>query len=206
MTRTKDNDSWEASWEVEFPATNREELLLALVVRDLLHGASFDVEAVSAAGGDLAMDYAAGDEIEGQGYILLVTVEVTGPRDHEAVQEITEQLLEQLVDEAEELVGKRQLLGTAPLGDVVFEAIPEEDERWDLVMADWLAPDGAAVPFGFRSFRGRDGDPWPSDGDLDSHGRIVAVPFAGNLSLFAIPAPAMDTEDDLARGVLPIVP
>ena len=152
------------------------------------------------------MDYAAGDEIDGQAYILLVTVEVTGPQDHDAVQDITEQLLEQLVDEAEELVNKRQLLGAAPLDEVVFGAIPEEEERWDLVVADWLAPDGAAVPFGFRSFRGSDGDPWPTDKDLDSHGRIVAVPFAGELHLFAIPAPTSDTEDDLEQGLLPIVP
>ncbi len=206
MTESNNDDSWEASWEVEFPATNREELLLAMVVRDLLHGASFDVEAAAPRGGDLALDYAAGDEIDGQGYILLVTVDVTGPREHETVQEVTEQLLEQLVDEAEELVGQRQPLGTAPLDEVVFRAIPEEEERWDLVVADWLAPDGAAVPFGFRPFEGKSGDPWPANRDLDSHGRIVAVPFAGQLHLFAIPAPVADTEDDPAPGALPVLP
>ena len=39
-------ESWETGWEVGFPASNVDELLLALVVRDLVHGASFDVEAV----------------------------------------------------------------------------------------------------------------------------------------------------------------
>lgn len=206
MIESKNDDSWEAAWEVEFPATNREELLLAMVVRDLLHGASFDVEAAETGEGDLAIDYVAGDEIDGQGYILLVTVEVTGPREREAVQEVTEQLLEQLVDEAEELVGERKLLAGAPLDDVVFKPVPEDEERWDLVVADWLAPDGAVVPYGFRPYEGGDGEAWPSNRDLDAHGRIVAVPFDGQLHLFAIPAPAGDTEDDLAPGDLPILP
>ncbi len=203
MSETNSDVSWEATWEVEFPATSREELLLAMVVRDLLHGASFDVEAEEPGGGDLALDYVAGDEIDGEGYILLVTVEVTGSRQAETVQGITEQLIEQLVDEAEELVGEGQLLAAVPLDDVVFKPVPEDEERWDLVVADWLAPDGAVVPYGFRPFRTVDGEPWPGNQDLDGHGRIVAVPFDGQLHLFAIPAPAAD--DDLSPDSLPIL-
>ena len=37
-------ETWETGWEVGFPAANADEMLLALVVRDLVHGASFDVE------------------------------------------------------------------------------------------------------------------------------------------------------------------
>ena len=35
---------WEAAWEVEFPVASLEELAIALVVKDLVHGTSFDIE------------------------------------------------------------------------------------------------------------------------------------------------------------------
>jgi len=186
--------TWEGTWEVLFPASSRDELLLAMAVRDLLHGASFDLEGEEGQA-DLALDYLAGDELEDDSYRLLVTVEATGPEDRETVQEITKQLLEQLVDEAEELVADRQHLATRPLASLRFDVVAEDDERWDLVVPDWLAPDGAVVPYGFRPWL-RDGAvQWPTDQELDRHGRIVAVPFKDDLHLFAIPAPVADESD-----------
>ncbi len=205
MTEEHGTATWEAGWEVQFPASTLDEMLLALVVRDLLHGASFDVEGEGGKA-DMALDYLAGDELEGQTYRLLVTVEATGAADAEAVQEITEQLLDQLVDEAESLIEDRELLGTTAFDDVDFEAVPEDEERWDLVVPDWLAPDGAEVPYGFRPVRPRSREPWPGDSTLDRHGRVVAVPFGGELHLFAIPAPTDDGGVDLLSGDLPIVP
>ena len=180
--------TWETGWEIGFSATTVEELMLALAVRDLVHGSSFDVEAVED-NAELALDFLAGDELDGETYRLLLSAEVGGTDNRELVQAFTEQMLEDLVAEAEELVAQREDLGSRPAGEVVFETVPEDEERWDLVIPDWLAPDRAEVPFGFRSFEAAGGEPWPGDGALDAHGRVIFVPFGGAVHLFGIPAP-----------------
>jgi hypothetical protein len=180
--------TWDTGWEVDFPAATLEEMMLALVVRDLAHGSSFDVEAVED-GTELAFDFLAGDELDGETYRLLLSAEIGGTDNRELVQAFTEQMLEDLVDEAEELVAQREDLGSRPAGELVFEKVPEDEERWDLVIPDWLAPDDAEVPFGFRAFEAAGGEPWPGDGALDAHGRVVFVPFGGAVHLFGIPAP-----------------
>jgi hypothetical protein len=180
--------TWDTGWEVDFPAATVEEMMLALVVRDLAHGSSFDVEAVED-GTELAFDFLAGDELDGETYRLLLSAEIGGTDNRELVQAFTEQMLEDLVDEAEELVAQREDLGSRPAGELVFEKVPEDEERWDLVIPDWLAPDLAEVPFGFRSFEASGGEPWPDDGALDAHGRVVFVPHGGAVHLFGIPAP-----------------
>jgi len=190
-------ETWETGWEVGFPASNAEELLLALVVRDLVHGASFDVEAVED-GSELALDFLAGDELQDQTYQLLLSVEIGGTENREMVQAFTEQMLEDLVAEAEELVAQRQELASRSSAELVFRSVAEDDERWDLVAPDWLAPDGAEVPFGFRSFDAASGELWPSNEVLDAHGRVVMVPSGDEILVFGIPAPAgwEDEEDE----------
>jgi hypothetical protein len=197
--------TWEAAWEVEFPATSPEELALALVVRDLLHGTSFDIEGADG-GADLALDYIAGDELEGTTYRLLVTAEATGSPDADVVRDVTERLLDQLVDEAESLMEQRAVLEVEKAEALGFRSVHEDQERWDLVVPDWLAPDGAEVPFGFRPVLLGSGRPWPTDEQLDGHGRIVVVPFGGELQLIAIPSPPDEAEDELAPGSLPVLP
>ena len=196
-----DKRSWDATWEVHFPASTVDELMLALVVRDMLHGTSFDVDGGSG-GVDLAVDFLAGDELEEDSYRLLVTAEVVGSVDAETVQQVTEILLEQLVDEAERVVGSRRLLASTDLSSVRFDPVPEDEERWDLVVPDWLAPDGAEVPFGFRPASEDTGSRWPTDAELDAHGRVILVPFEGEAHLFAIPAPTDDEEDPNALPVI----
>lgn len=196
---------WEAEWEVEFPASSPEELALALVVKDLLHGTSFDIEGADG-GADLALDYVAGDELDGTTYRLLVTAEATGSPDAEVVRDVTERLLDQLVDEAESLIEQRAVLGVEKAEALCFRGVPEDQERWDLVVPDWLAPDGAEVPFGFRPVLLGSGRPWPTDEQLDGHGRIVVVPFGGELQLIAIPAPPGEAEDESAPGSLTVLP
>lgn len=195
--------TWEGAWEVEFPATSLEELAIALMVRDLIHGTSFDFEGEPGVG-NLSLDYSAGDELEGSSYRLLVTAEAAGSCDEELVRDVTERLLDQLVDEAESLVARRTDLGALPTAAVAFEVVPEDHERWDLVVPDWLAPDGAEVPFGFRPVRQASREPWPTDDQLDAHGRILVVPLASELRLIGIPAPAEEIPE-LAPGSLPIV-
>jgi hypothetical protein len=181
-------EAWETGWEVGFPASNADELLLALVVRDLVHGASFDVEAVED-GSELALDFVAGDELQDATYQLLLSAEIAGTDNRELVQAFTEQMLEDLVAEAEDLVAQRQDLGATACAQLEFRSVPEEEERWDLVSPDWLAPDGAEVPFGFRPFDSSTDEPWPTNEMLDAHGRVVVVPQGDDILLFGIPAP-----------------
>ena len=195
--------TWEGAWEVEFPATSLVELAIALVVRDLIHGTSFDFEGEPGVG-NLSLDYFAGDELDGSSYRLLVTAEAAGSSDEELVRDVTERLLDQLVDEAESLVERRAALDTLPVDAVAFEPVPEDEERWDLVVPDWLAPDEAEVPFGFRPVRRASRESWPNDEQLDAYGRIVVVPLGSELHLIGIPAPAEEVEG-LAPVSLPIV-
>lgn len=181
--------TWNTGWEIEFPAQTADEMLLALVVRDLIHGASYDVEAEET-GVEFAVDYTAGDELEDGSYHLLLMAEVDGPEDAALVQSFTEQAIEELLEEAEALVAERSALSELTMENVRFEIVPEDEERWDLVIPDWLAPDDAEVPFGFRSFDTRSGAPFPDNATLDAHGRVVAVPFEGKVSFVGIPAPA----------------
>jgi hypothetical protein len=199
-------ESWETGWEVGFPASNADELLLALVVRDLVHGASFDVEAVED-GTELALDFLAGDELQDQTYQLLLSAEIAGTENREMVQAFTEQMLEDLVAEAEELVAQRQELGSRSSAELVFKSVPEDQERWDLVAPDWLAPDGAEVPFGFRSFVAESGEVWPGNDVLDAHGRVVLVPDGDEILVFGIPAPEGWGEEGEEEGEgLPVHP
>jgi hypothetical protein len=182
----------ETSLELEFPAESPEQLLLALVVRDLLHGSSYDV--ADDQGRELAADYSAGDELDGSVYRMLITAEVEGTEEPEMVGELTEQIVDEIIAEAEALVADRAEVASLPLDDLEFLSVPEEAERWDLVVPDWLAPDGAEVPFGFRPFRAQDGVPWPDDAVLDAHGRVILVDLHGTVRLFAIAAPTDEGE------------
>ncbi len=180
--------SIEAGWEIGFPATTVDELLVALVVRDLVHGASFDVEALED-GSELALDFTAGDELDGETYHLLLSAEVVGSENREMIEAFAEEMLEGLVDEAQEAIEQRQEIASRPLADLVFRTVAEDEERWDLVIPDWLAPDGSEVPFGFRPFEAAGNQAWPDNPVLDLHGRVVLVPFEGRVHAFAIPAP-----------------
>jgi hypothetical protein len=199
--------SIEAGWEIGFPASTVDELLVALVVRDLVHGASFDVEAIDD-GSEMALDFTAGDELEGETYRLLLSAEVAGSDNREMIQAFAEEMLEGLVAEAEETVGHRKDIGSRPACDLVFRTVPEDEERWDLVIPDWLAPDGSEVPFGFRSYDAETARPWPDNADLDDHGRVVLVPFDGGVYAFGIPAPTgwNEDHDEGASKGLPLHP
>ena len=198
-------EAWEAEWEIGFPASTVDELLLALVVRDLVHGSSYDVEAIED-GTELALDFLAGDDLEDATYQLLLTADVAGTDDRDVVNSFTEEMLETLVDEAQDLVARGERLGSRPLADLEFRSVAEDRERWDLIVPDWLAPEDAVVPFGFRAFAVEGGGAWPDDRLLDAHGRIVLVPFEEVVHAIGIPAPAGFDEDEEVAGGLPIHP
>lgn len=181
-------EPWLASFEVQFPATSVDELLLALVVRDLVYGTSFDVETEDGSQ-TFQVDVTASEEIDSESYQLFVEAEITGVEDPEAARAFLQQILEEAVDEAEQCVANRREVDSMEAARIDLKAVPEEEERWDLVIPDWLAPEGAEVPFGFRAFLGDGADrPFPNNEDLDAAGRIVLVPFGGRYHFFAIPA------------------
>lgn len=178
--------TWDEALAFDFPATTREDLLLGLLIKDLLHGSSFDVE-VEEPALEFAVDFIAGDELEEGVYRLLIGAEVEGPEDHDVLHQFTAEVLEEFMEEARGTAEQVTLLGARPLSEVVFRRVAEDDERWDLVAPDWLAPDGSEVPFGFRPFLRAGGATWPDDATLDAHGRVLAVPFADELHLFGTP-------------------
>ncbi|RLE18211.1 MAG: hypothetical protein DRJ65_21695 [Acidobacteria bacterium] len=180
-------EPWLASFEIAFPASTVEELLLALVVRDAVYGTSIDVETEDG-GQTFQVDITASEEIDAESYQLLVEAEIRGFEDQEAARAFLEQILEEAIDEAERLVEQRKEFDGVGANEIEMRIVPEDDERWDLVIPDWLAPEGSEVPFGFRAFRAGGDVPYPSNADLDGAGRIVIVPFGGQFSLFGIPA------------------
>jgi len=190
--------TWNTGWEIEFPASNADEIQISLVVRDLIHGASYDVESEDT-GAEFAVDYTAGDEIEDDCYRLLLVAEIEGAEDAALVQAFTEQALEEVLGEAEALLAQRTAIAEAPLSGIRFEVVPEDEERWDLIAPDWLAPDGAEVPFGFRAFDSGSGVPFPDDATLDAHGRVIAFDFDDKLVLVGIPAP-IEHHDTVEEG------
>ena len=88
--------TWNTGWEIEFPATTADEIQIALVVRDLIHGASYDVESEDT-GAEFAVDYTAGDEIEDGSYRLLLTAEIDGAGAWKKFRKITLPLLTPLL-------------------------------------------------------------------------------------------------------------
>jgi len=180
--------TWNTGWQIAFPSQTMDEMLLALVVRDLIHGASYDVEAEDSET-EFAIDYTAGDELENEGYQLLLAAEIEGTENAELIHSFTEQMLEELLDEAEALVRQQTEIGAYASTELRFETVPEDEERWDLVVPDWLAPDGAEVPFGFRCFDVSSGAPVPDNAILDAHGRVIVVPTGDTIHLIGIPAP-----------------
>ena len=185
--------SWEDAWEIGIAVRRPEDMLTALLMRDLMHGQSVDVDLADQAGA-LEVDYLAGDEEDTGTYRLLLTAHVRGPEERSLLQELTRDLLEEALSEAERLASERRSLGSRDLAELRFAPVPENEERWDLVVPDWLAPDGAEVPFGFRPLIAASGVPWPSDTELDAHGRVVAVAHGGTLHLYGVPAPSVVDE------------
>ncbi|NOZ78099.1 MAG: hypothetical protein GXP48_02740 [Acidobacteria bacterium] len=189
-------NTWEEAMALDLNATSPEEILLGLLLKDLLHGGAYDVD-VDEPHISFSVDYVCGDELEGDVYRLLIAAEVEGPHEHDIVRQFTEELLDELVEEAGQLAEAAEDLGEIEISDIEMKTVPEDKERWDLVIPDWLAPEGAEVPFGFRSFKAGGTEPWPSDQVLDVHGRVLLVPVGNVFRVIGTPLPDPDeTEED----------
>jgi len=192
-----DSKRWEDAWALDLPGETAEQILFGLVLKDMAHGTSFDVE-FGEGGPVLEVDFICGDELEGSTYRLLLVAEVAGPEETERLTEVAEDVLGEMAAVAQEAVDGAVMLEEASLDAIELRAVPEDDERWDLVCPDWLAPDGAEVPFGFRPFRRSDGTPWPSDEALNRHARIVVVPTETGYRLYGVDLPAEDGGEETA--------
>ncbi len=181
------------SWppvELPFPARSVKELLYALLVRDLLHGASFEVE-VSESGEMFQVELMMLeeiDEVEGM-YTGLVEVEASDGVDGETLAEFLMQIIDETINEAENQVADCREIMVVDSDQLVFETVEEEEERWDLVIPEWFAPEDAILPFGFRSRSSLSGAYLPSDQQLDAESRIFVVPMEGKFHLMALPIP-----------------
>lgn len=189
-------ETWPAI-ELPLPAKRVEEILTALVLRDLLHGASFDVE-VEETGREFEVDLMVTDEIdEEEGvYLALVEVEYGGDVDEESLGSFLTQIIDETLVEAERIVEEGKEIGVFDRSDFVFKVVGEDAERWDLVVPDWLAPEDAKTPFGYRSFLRETDEAFPSDTQLDSSGRIIVVPLEGKLHFFACPVPDLESAEE----------
>ncbi len=184
-----ENDrQWEEAWALDLPGETAEQILFGEVLKDLAHGASFDVE-FEEDGTTLEVDFTCGDELEEGIYRLLIVAEVSGPEERDMLSEFAEEVLGEMAETAAEAARAAELLDEAGLGEIEIRAVPEDEERWDLVAPDWLAPDEAEVPFGFRPFRARGGQPWPSNADLDRFSRVVLVPTPEGYRLYGVDLP-----------------
>jgi len=184
----------EEAMGLDLPVESREDVCLGLLVKDQLHGASFDVESEDPPA-RFEVDYYCGDEMEDGAYRLLIVAEYGGEGGDELIRDFTEEVLEEFYTEAAATLAEATWLDEVGEGEVEFRPVPEDEERWDLVVPDWLAPDGAEVPFGFRPYLRNADVPWPEDGVLDRHGRVVVVPFAGRLHLVGTPMPVEEGEE-----------
>ncbi len=184
-----DSTRWEDAWALDLPGETAEQILFGLVLKDLAHGTSFDVE-FGEDGPVLEVDFVCGDELEGTTYRLLLVAEVAGPEERDLLTEFAEEALGEMAATAQEAVDGAELLDEAVLDAIEVRAVPEDEERWDLVCPDWLAPDGAEVPFGFRPFRKTDGSPWPSDEMLGRFSRVVVVPTERGYRLYGVNLPS----------------
>lgn len=187
--------TWEEGLALDLDGGSREGILYGLLVKDLLHGASYDVE-VEEPETAFSVDYLCGDEQEDDVYRLLIVAEVAGPEEHDLVRQFTEEVLAELGEEAIALMEGAEELGEQACDAVAFRAVPEDEERWDLIAPDWVAPDGAEVPFGFRPFLAESGSAWPESSVLDAHGRVVVVPFGGKTYLFGTELPDEPEHDE----------
>ncbi|NOZ93170.1 MAG: hypothetical protein GXP47_00305 [Acidobacteria bacterium] len=181
-------EKWEEAMALDIPLEEREDVCQGLLVRDLLHGSSFDVETDDPEA-VFSVDFTCGDETEEGVYRLLIIAEIEGTEDHELVRSFTEEVLSEYLEEAASIVDLVEWIGEVAEDEVECRVVPEDEERWDLVVPDWMAPEDAEVPFGFRLFRTADGKPWPPDADLDRFGRVLVVPWQDRLHLAGTPMP-----------------
>jgi hypothetical protein len=179
----------EHEWEVELPGGTPEQLLAALAARDRLFGQSISLEPEEDDKNAVEVWIGTVEALEDSTFKLSIYAELTGPKQYlEAAREALEDIVGEQIEAAAVEAEQAKLLGRRPASEVTFRRVDEEDERTELIVPEWLAPEGDEVelPMGFRGFDAK-GEPWPSDKDLTDNGRVVVLPVKDELLLYALP-------------------
>ncbi len=187
----------EHEWELELPGETPEQILAGMVARDRLFGQAVTLEPEEDESNSVEAWFGTTDDLDGTTYKLGVYVELTGPEDYleparDALEEIMGEQLEIAATEAENAV----LVDRRPLAEITFEKVAEDDENQQLVMPEWLAPEGAELPWGFVGVDAS-GRVWPGDETMKAHGRVVLVPYKDELFVYGLP-PIEDEEEEAA--------
>jgi hypothetical protein len=177
----------EHEWELELPGSTAEELLAGLAARDRIFGQNVTLEPEDDPEGTVEAWIGCTDALEGKTYRLGVYADLEGPEEYlEAARDALMDLVDEQVEQGKEDAAKATLLDRKPKGDIAFELVSEEGEKPQLILPEWLAPEEADLPWGFRPVT-KKGEPWPGEEVLAAHERLVVVPFAGEYLLYALP-------------------
>jgi hypothetical protein len=184
----------EHGWELRLPAGTPEQMLAVLAARDRLFGQTITHEAEEGSGDAVEAWFGTVEALDNDHVRLDVLAEVTGPSELlDAAVEALQDLLSELVSEGEQDAKEATLIGRRKAAEVRFVKVEnEDDERPDLIVPTWLAPDiEIEVPWQLQPVD-RSGARWPGDGILGEHGRVFVVPSGDELLLYGLP----ELEDD----------
>jgi hypothetical protein len=178
----------EREWEFELPASKPEEVLAGLAARDRLFGQTITMEPEEDPAKSVEVWIGTSDALADAVYHLGVYAELSGAKEYlepaaDALAEIFEEQIQAGTADAEAAT----LLDRRAASAIIFKAVAENDELPQLVLPEWLAPEGAELPWGFQAVT-PDGQAWPSKKLLESHDRIAVVPFGDEVLLYALPA------------------
>lgn len=177
----------EHEWELELPASTAAEILAGLAARDRIFGQNVTLEPEDDPKGAVEAWLGSTDMLEGKVYRLGVYADLEGPEEYlEAARDALMDLVDEQVAQGKEDAHKATLLDRKAQGEISFELVSEEQETPQLILPEWLAPEDAELPWGFRPVT-RQGNPWPSAEVLAAHERLVVVPFKGEYLLYALP-------------------
>ncbi|MCU0292154.1 MAG: hypothetical protein MUF10_09230 [Thermoanaerobaculaceae bacterium] len=187
----------EHEWEVELPAGTPEQLLVALAARDRLFGQSVSLEPEDDAQNTVEVWFGAAEALEGDTFHLAIYAELSGAQQYlEAARDALEDIVGEQLEAAAVEAAEAKLLGSRPAKEVEFKAVKDDDQRPQLIIPEWLGPEGEEVemPWGFRAFDA-EGRSWPDDETIAANDRLVVLPVGDELRLYALPPIEEDDED-----------
>jgi hypothetical protein len=184
----------EHEWEIELPAGTADQLLAALTTRDRLFGQSITLEPEEEPEKTVEAWLGAAEVLAGSNVRLGIYAELSGPKEYlDAARDALEDIVAEQVEAAAAEAAQAELLDRRPAPEVEFRQVDEDDEKPQLIIPEWLAPEKVELPWGFRSYDAK-GEAWPDDHLLGAHDRVVLIPFGGELLLYALPP--MDEDDE----------
>ncbi len=184
----------EREWEFELPAASPEEILAALAARDRLFGQTLLMEPEEQPEKGVEVWLGTSDALAGKVYHLGIYAELSGPKEYlEPAADALSEVFEEQIAAGTADAAAATLLERQPADRIEFQAVPEEEEQPQLVLPEWLAPEGADLPWGFAPVD-RTGARWPRAEVVERHRRLAVVPFGEEYLLYALPPLEGDEE------------